>query len=71
MKSIQMMDRQDLMRILDYIEDTLKNHWGDHEGFQNLQVIGNTLAYRGIEDSNPDIYIYKIASGLDNQLFKW
>ena len=36
-KSIGVMDRQDLLRILDYIESTLKTHWADHEGFQNLQ----------------------------------
>ena len=37
MKSIGVMDRQDLLRILDYIENTLKAHWADHEGFHNLQ----------------------------------
>lgn len=33
-----MMDRQELMRILTYVEDTLQSHWGEHEGFHNLQV---------------------------------
>ncbi|KAK2143119.1 hypothetical protein LSH36_875g01062 [Paralvinella palmiformis] len=36
-RSIRRLDKQELLRILDYVEDTLKRHWSDHEGFINLQ----------------------------------
>ena len=31
------MDRQDLLRILQFIETSLKGNWSSHEGFQYLQ----------------------------------
>ena len=31
------MDRQDLLRILQFIENSLKGNWSAHEGFQYLQ----------------------------------
>ena len=37
MRSITLMDKRDLQRILDYVEDTLKVHWADDKGFQLLQ----------------------------------
>ncbi len=36
MRSIRNVDKQELMRILDFIESTLKVHWNDHEGFINM-----------------------------------
>ena len=37
MRAISMMDRQDLVQTLDYIENTLMTHWKDYEGFHILQ----------------------------------
>ena len=37
LKSIQGLDKRDLLRILQFIESTLQKHWSDHEGFVNLQ----------------------------------
>ena len=37
LKSIEDLDKADLLRILDFIENTLKVHWQDHEGFVALQ----------------------------------
>ncbi len=37
LKSIEDLDKADLLRILDFIENTLKVHWQDHEGFLALQ----------------------------------
>lgn len=54
MRSIPPLDKQDLMRILDHIEDSLKVHWSDHEGFLTLQE--RVLQLRMIlEESGDDV----------------
>ena len=37
MKSIAPEDKGSLLRILDFIDETLRVHWSDHEGFNTLQ----------------------------------
>jgi len=37
LKSIKDMERSELLRILDFIENSLKVHWSDNEAFINLQ----------------------------------
>lgn len=37
MKNIGGYDKKELDRVMGVIEDTLKTHWGDHEGFIVLQ----------------------------------
>lgn len=37
MKSIAPEDKRSLLRILDFIDETLRVHWSDHEGFNTLQ----------------------------------
>ena len=37
LQSIKELEKDDLKRILGFIENTLQKHWSDHEGFINLQ----------------------------------
>ncbi len=52
LKSIEDLDKADLLRILDFIENTLKVHWQDHEGFLALQE--RVLALRMILEEAGD-----------------
>ncbi len=36
-KSMPKMEKSDMLRALDTVEDSMKKHWQDHEGFTNLQ----------------------------------
>ena len=59
MKSIGPEDKRSLLRILDFIEDTLRVHWSDHEGFNTLQermlmvrmILKDTTGHDGIVNS--------------------
>lgn len=55
MKNIGGFDKSELKRVMGVIEDTLKTHWGDHEGFINLQE--RLLALKMILDEQGDGFI--------------
>ena len=58
MKNVGGYDKQELRRVMGVIEDTLKSHWSDHEGFVNLQE--RLLALRMILDENGDGFVQGI-----------
>ena len=37
LRSIPPVEKSELERVLDFVEETLKVHWQDHQGFQTLQ----------------------------------
>ena len=71
LKSIEDLDKSDLLRILDFIENTLKVHWQDHEGFMALQervlalrMILEEAGDKPLEGNFPILYYGKRITGL-------
>jgi hypothetical protein len=55
MKNVGGYDKKELNRVMGVIEDTLKPHWGDHDGFINLQE--RLLALKMILDEHGDGFV--------------
>ena len=55
MKNIGGYDKKELKRVMEVIDDTLKQHWSDHEGFTVLQE--RLLALKMILDEQGDGFV--------------